>query len=241
MNDGGSIVITSSVAATRGDPGVYAYITAKHAQIGLMRCLAKELAPRRIRVNTIHPGPIDNAFQLAVEKGLGEAIGGDGTAFFNELIPLAPPRQPRGDRPLRALSRLRSEQLHHRRHADGRRRHERMNLREMPPRRKPAAAGRNGDVRLGPLDNLVGFHLRLAQDASFRAFARHAGEPHLKPGRFAAMMVIHNNPGITPDRAQPRHRPRQVVGDAARPGAAPARPRRAACLRQRPAEHHAHG
>jgi len=88
MNDGGSIVITSSVAATRGDPGVYAYITAKHAQIGLMRCLAKELAPRRIRVNTIHPGPIDNPFQLAVEKGLGDAIGGDGTAFFNELIPL---------------------------------------------------------------------------------------------------------------------------------------------------------
>jgi NAD(P)-dependent dehydrogenase (short-subunit alcohol dehydrogenase family) len=88
MNDGGSIIITSSVAATRGDPGVYAYITAKHAQIGLMRCLAKELAPRRIRVNTIHPGPIDNQFQLAVEKGLGEAIGGDGTAFFNALIPL---------------------------------------------------------------------------------------------------------------------------------------------------------
>ena len=72
-----------------------------------------------------------------------------------------------------------------------------MNLRETPPRRKPAAAGRNGDVRLGPLDNLVGFHLRLAQDASFRAFARHTGEPHLKPGRFAAMVVIHNNPGIT--------------------------------------------
>jgi NAD(P)-dependent dehydrogenase (short-subunit alcohol dehydrogenase family) len=88
MTDGGSIVITSSVAATRGDPGVYAYITAKHAQIGLMRCLAKELAPRRIRVNTIHPGPISNDFQLNVEKGLGAAIGRDGTAFFNEMIPL---------------------------------------------------------------------------------------------------------------------------------------------------------
>src|SRR5262249_27158750 len=32
MNDGGSIVITSSIAGTRGDPGVYGYITAKHAQ-----------------------------------------------------------------------------------------------------------------------------------------------------------------------------------------------------------------
>ncbi len=88
MNDGGAIVITSSVAATRGDPGVYAYITAKHAQVGLMRCLAKELAPRRIRVNTIHPGPIDNQFQHNVEAGLTQAIGRDGGEFFNELIPL---------------------------------------------------------------------------------------------------------------------------------------------------------
>ena len=88
MNDGGAIVITSSVAGMRGDAGVYAYITAKHAQVGLMRCLAKELAPRRIRVNTIHPGPIDNGFQLAVEEGLGNALGVDGTAFFNDMIPL---------------------------------------------------------------------------------------------------------------------------------------------------------
>jgi NAD(P)-dependent dehydrogenase (short-subunit alcohol dehydrogenase family) len=88
MNDGGSIVITSSVAGTRGDPGVYAYITAKHAQVGLMRCLAKELAPRRIRVNTIHPGPIDNDFQAAVEADVGRIIGRDATKFFNEMIPL---------------------------------------------------------------------------------------------------------------------------------------------------------
>lgn len=88
MKDGGSIVITSSVAGTRGDPGVYAYITAKHAQLGLMRCLAKELAPRRIRVNTVHPGPIDNGFQRAVEADLSRIIGRDGAEFFNGLIPL---------------------------------------------------------------------------------------------------------------------------------------------------------
>ena len=63
--------------------------------------------------------------------------------------------------------------------------------------RAPGRAERNGQVRLGSLTDWIGFHLRLAQDASFRAFARHAGQPHMKPGRFAAMMVIHNNPGIT--------------------------------------------
>jgi len=37
----------------------------------------------------VHPsGAIDNSFQLAVEKGLGSAMGVDGTAFFNAMIPL---------------------------------------------------------------------------------------------------------------------------------------------------------
>ncbi|HKF63920.1 MAG TPA: MarR family transcriptional regulator [Dongiaceae bacterium] len=52
-------------------------------------------------------------------------------------------------------------------------------------------------MRLGPLRAFVAFHLRLAQDASFRSFAKHTGRRNLKPGRFAAMMVIHNNPGIS--------------------------------------------
>jgi NAD(P)-dependent dehydrogenase (short-subunit alcohol dehydrogenase family) len=88
MRDGGSIVITSSVAGATGDPGVYAYITAKHAQVGLMRCLAKELAPRRIRVNTLHPGPVDNRFQRDVERDLGKMIHRDAARFFDEMIPL---------------------------------------------------------------------------------------------------------------------------------------------------------
>ncbi len=88
MNDGGSIIITSSIVGVKGDPGVCAYITAKHAQVGLMRVLAKEAAARNIRVNTIHPGPVDNSFQLNVEKNLSGVLGRDATQFFNDIIPL---------------------------------------------------------------------------------------------------------------------------------------------------------
>jgi NAD(P)-dependent dehydrogenase (short-subunit alcohol dehydrogenase family) len=90
MNDGGSIIITSSVVGAMGAPGSVAYVTAKHAQVGLMRTLAKEAARRAIRVNTLHPGPIDNAFQLKIEQGIGKMAGGiDATAMLNSMIPLS--------------------------------------------------------------------------------------------------------------------------------------------------------
>jgi DNA-binding MarR family transcriptional regulator len=68
------------------------------------------------------------------------------------------------------------------------------------PEMKSAGADRPGgagdEPALGVLEGFIGFHLSLAQDASFRSFAQRAGQHDLKPGRFAAMMVIHNNPGI---------------------------------------------
>jgi NAD(P)-dependent dehydrogenase (short-subunit alcohol dehydrogenase family) len=107
MNDGGSIIITSSIVGVKGDPGVCAYITAKHAQVGLMRVLAKEAAPRNIRVNTIHPGPVDNAFQLNVEKSLSGVLGRDATQFFNDIIPLG--RHVRADEVARSVLFLASD------------------------------------------------------------------------------------------------------------------------------------
>lgn len=95
MNSGGSIIINSSVAGLGGSPGVYAYSTAKHAQIGLMRSLAKELAARNIRVNSLHPGPIDNAFQTHIEDAFSPLIGGgDATALMNQMIPMGRHGQP---------------------------------------------------------------------------------------------------------------------------------------------------
>ena len=49
-------------------------------------------------------------------------------------------------------------------------------------------------VRLGPLADFIGFHLRIAQEASFQAFARRAGAVELGPGRFALLMLIGENP-----------------------------------------------
>lgn len=88
MNDGGSIIITSSIMGVRADPGVCAYATSKHALIGLMRTVAKESAPRNIRVNILAPGPIDNTFQSKIEERLTEVLGEDGTEFLNRVIPL---------------------------------------------------------------------------------------------------------------------------------------------------------
>ena len=64
-------------------------------------------------------------------------------------------------------------------------------------RRALQTVERSGKVKLGPLDNFIGFNLRLAQNASFQVFAQHADAQHLQPGRFASLMVIHQNPGLT--------------------------------------------
>ncbi|WAL68251.1 mycofactocin-coupled SDR family oxidoreductase [Amycolatopsis cynarae] len=56
---GGSIVLTSSIAGMIGFPNVAHYAAAKHGLVGLMRVLAMELAPERIRVNTVHPTNVD--------------------------------------------------------------------------------------------------------------------------------------------------------------------------------------
>ena len=88
MNDGGSIIITSSIMGTRADPGVVAYATSKHALIGMARVVAKEAAPRNIRVNVFAPGPVSNEFQDIIEERLTEIVGQNGTDFLNGIIPL---------------------------------------------------------------------------------------------------------------------------------------------------------
>lgn len=88
ISDGGSVIITSSVVGLTADPGIAGYATAKHAQVGLMRVAAKEMAARGVRVNTIHPGPVSTPFQDNVEHLATGGTKEEGEAFFNAMIPL---------------------------------------------------------------------------------------------------------------------------------------------------------
>ncbi|MDP6350816.1 MAG: SDR family oxidoreductase [Alphaproteobacteria bacterium] len=66
---GGSIVITSSIAGVRGRPGLSAYVSSKHAVVGMMRTAALEGAANGIRVNTVNPSPIETRMMRSLEKG----------------------------------------------------------------------------------------------------------------------------------------------------------------------------
>jgi NAD(P)-dependent dehydrogenase (short-subunit alcohol dehydrogenase family) len=80
MSDGGSIILTSSISAFRGMPGLSAYAASKAALRALGITLAAELAPRRIRVNTITPGPINTSIPVKMGftqeqmEGLGQMV-----------------------------------------------------------------------------------------------------------------------------------------------------------------------
>ena len=96
--DGGALVLMSSVAGLRGQVGMGAYSATKAAVDGLVRSAALELAPKRIRVNSIASGAVvtemheritgklDPAAQQAYAArhplGLGEPSDVVGLALF---------------------------------------------------------------------------------------------------------------------------------------------------------------
>ena len=88
MKGGGSVILTSSVAGIAGSPDVSAYIASKHAVVGLMRNLAIEAAPRKIRVNTINPSPVDNRMMRSLEEGFAPGQAEAAKKELEKSIPL---------------------------------------------------------------------------------------------------------------------------------------------------------
>lgn len=85
---GGSIVITSSTAGIHGYAGASAYVTSKHAVIGMMRTAALECAPLKIRVNTVNPAPIETRMMRSIEEQMSPGHAGQAKEQFQSALPL---------------------------------------------------------------------------------------------------------------------------------------------------------
>jgi len=86
FKDGGSIILTASVANVRGDPAFSAYAAAKAAVRNFARGWTAELKDRKIRVNSMSPGPIETP---ALEKvGLTVEQVEQAVAHFASQVPL---------------------------------------------------------------------------------------------------------------------------------------------------------
>ncbi len=85
---GGSIVITSSTAGIHGYGGMSAYVTSKHAVIGMMRTAALECAPLKIRVNTVNPAPIETRMMRSIEEMFAPGHPGQAKEQVQGAVPL---------------------------------------------------------------------------------------------------------------------------------------------------------
>jgi NAD(P)-dependent dehydrogenase (short-subunit alcohol dehydrogenase family) len=72
MLDGGRIILTSSMWGKSAVAEFSAYCTSKHANIGFMRSLAHELAPRGISVNAVCPGWVRTAASMRSLTAMAE-------------------------------------------------------------------------------------------------------------------------------------------------------------------------
>ena len=62
LPDGASVILNASIAKEKGFPGLSVYTATKAAVRSFARTWTSELQGRRIRVNSISPGPIETAF-----------------------------------------------------------------------------------------------------------------------------------------------------------------------------------
>jgi len=84
----GSVINTSSVAGLSGSPNVTPYIASKHAVVGLTKATAVEVAPYKVRVNSIHPSPVNTRMMRSLEEGFAPGQAEAAKADMEKSIPL---------------------------------------------------------------------------------------------------------------------------------------------------------
>lgn len=86
LNDGASVVFLSSNVATTYKPNSSVYQASKAALNSIAKTAAAELAPRKIRVNMVSPGPTKT--EIMTKAGLDEKTLEGLDAWLTDLIPL---------------------------------------------------------------------------------------------------------------------------------------------------------
>lgn len=86
LNDGGAIVLNTSIANQTGNPSMSVYSATKAALRSLARTFSAELVDRGIRVNAVSPGPIETP--IFDRMGLPEEAKEAMAASFAERVPL---------------------------------------------------------------------------------------------------------------------------------------------------------
>lgn len=84
----GSVINTSSVAGLRGSADVLPYVTSKHALSGMTKVAALEAARHGVRVNSVHPSPVDTRMMRSLEAGFAPGDAEGAKAMLEKAIPL---------------------------------------------------------------------------------------------------------------------------------------------------------
>lgn len=84
----GSVINMSSIAGLKGRPNVAPYITSKHAVVGLTRAAAIEAAGHNVRVNSVHPSPVNTRMMRSLEEGFNPGHGEEVKQQVADSIPL---------------------------------------------------------------------------------------------------------------------------------------------------------
>lgn len=84
----GSIINTSSVSGLMGSSGNSLYSASKHAVVGLTKTAALEAARDSVRVNSIHPAPLDSEMMKKIEETLNQDDPSAVRTTISSRIPL---------------------------------------------------------------------------------------------------------------------------------------------------------
>ena len=93
QGQGGRLIATSSIAGKRGGRFYGAYTAAKFGVIGLVECLASELADRGITVNAVCPGTVDTPMMAQLYREHASLRGGTRESISLEMLDSIPMRR----------------------------------------------------------------------------------------------------------------------------------------------------